>query len=275
MNTSHSHAGAPTQPWRDPTILTGIVINLVLCFYALLLARNDAEGLGRLLFEDGLAEWLQFLAFTVMAVVLALVAVERFSRARGVSLDAVVVAGCAGVVALAALEEISWFQRVLNIESPEFFRSNNRQGETNLHNITVGGSSLNKLILVKLIFVVGIVHNLVLPILARRSARLRQFVETWGLYIPPLAAALPYLGLVLLSHLVIRHGRAGELGEAFSAIHYLSTAFAAYGLGVNHARPGMFTAPRDRRYASMLFASLLLLLVFFAWLLAAAYTVPR
>ena len=33
-------------------------------------------------------------------------------------------------------EEISWGQRIFNVESSEYFLENNAQGETNLHNMT-------------------------------------------------------------------------------------------------------------------------------------------
>ncbi len=269
-------AGAAPRAWRDPTILVAIVINLAIYLYALAVSRSGGgSSLDLLLVEDGLVEWLQFLAFATLAVVLALIALDRATRSGAGKLEVLVLFGLSGVVALAAMEEISWFQRVLNVESSEFFRANNRQGETNLHNMAVGGSSLNKLVLIKLIFLVGITHNLVLPLLARRSARLQRFVESWGLYLPPLAASVPYLVLVLLSHTTITHNRVGELGEVFGAMHYLATVFAAYGLGIAHGRAPVFGGAADRLRASALFASFLLLLVFFAWLLQAAYTVVR
>lgn len=279
MNTSiplsSAHPAAATGgAWRDPTLLTAIAVNTAIYLYALgVYLGGGGPRLDVLLVEDGFVEWLQFVAFATLAFVLALLAADRASR--GGKLDVLVLAGLSGVVALAAMEEISWFQRVLNVESSEFFRANNRQGETNLHNMAVGGSSLNKLVLIKLIFLVGITHNLVLPLLARRLPGVRRFVESWGLYLPPLAASVPYLVLVLLSHTTITHPRVGELGEVFGAVHYLATVFAAYGLGVGYDRASVFAPGADRRRVSMFFASFLLLLVFFAWLLSAAYTVVR
>ncbi len=41
----------------------------------------------------------------------------------------------AGAALLAALEEVSWGQHLLGFESPPFFQTHNRQGETNLHNL--------------------------------------------------------------------------------------------------------------------------------------------
>lgn len=36
------------------------------------------------------------------------------------------------------MEEISWMQRIANVESSEFFLENNAQGETNFHNLATG-----------------------------------------------------------------------------------------------------------------------------------------
>ena len=40
-------------------------------------------------------------------------------------------------------EEISWGQRIFNVESSEYFLENNAQGETNLHNMVVDGKKVN------------------------------------------------------------------------------------------------------------------------------------
>ena len=42
-------------------------------------------------------------------------------------------------------EEISWGQRLFQIETGDTFKQLNTQGETNLHNLKVNGVSINKL----------------------------------------------------------------------------------------------------------------------------------
>src|SRR5690606_8497825 len=116
MNTSVPLASAPLagaapRAWRDPTILVAIVINLAIYLYALAVSRGGGgDSLDLLLVEDGLVEWLQFLAFATLAVVLALIALDRAARGGGRKLEVLVLLGMSGVVALAAMEEISWFQ---------------------------------------------------------------------------------------------------------------------------------------------------------------------
>nr|WP_229520836.1 hypothetical protein [Massilia sp. IC2-476] len=194
---------------------------------------------------------------------------ERLKRAdRGV-LELLALGGLSLLCALAALEEISWFQRILNVQSSEYFLQNNRQGETNIHNLAVGDGSLHKNVLLKLIAIAGLTHNLILPLVARFKPGVRSWVERLGLYLPPLSASIIYLVLVALSHALIEHPRKGELGEMFGAVHYLATVFAAYFAGVQYTRPTLFENPADIRRLSRLFASWMVFLLLLAWLLSA------
>lgn len=249
-----------------PVVLAGVCLNLAVV--ALCLAVN-APLLDRSTVEDGPLEWLQFLVFTVLAGLLAFIAVERGLRERRLGLASLVIAGLAALVALAALEEVSWFQRVLGFETSEFFDRHNRQGETNLHNLVVFGVNVHKALLVKLIFLSALTHNLVLPLLARALPRLRATVERFGLYLPPLSAAVAYLLLVVVVEVALDHPRRGEVLEVLGAVHYLSTVFAAYMVGVGYSKPVFADGPSAARL-SLLFVLLLLLLVLVAWLLSAA-----
>ena len=253
-----------------PVIVTVIGINVFTLVLALVWANDPAQLLS-LLREDGFVEWMQVLCFTVLAAMLGFIAVERWKKQSRLSLDIVVIAGLAGLVALAALEEISWFQRVLEFGSPDFFLQHNRQTEANLHNMVVGGVNLHKSILVKLIFIVGITHNVILPLIARTRPAVKQWVESVGLYLPPLSAAFAYLLLILLGHVLIDHPRKGELSEMFGAVHYLSTVFIAYLIGFNYDKPAIVENQADRRRVTILFSMLLLFLFFVSWLLGVGY----
>jgi len=253
-----------------PVILAGIAINTFVLAIGLLAAHAGPDAFTALSREDGLIEWLQFLAFAALALLLAFVTLDRFAQQRRASLEVLALAGLTGLVALAAVEEISWFQRVLNVETPAFFQQHNRQLETNLHNLFIGEVNLHKQVIVRIIFIVGITHNLILPVLAIFRPAVRGRIESLGLYLPPLAAAISYLVLLALSQVLLDHPRRGELGETFGAIHYLSTSFAAYFVGVRYQRP-LFTLREDRTRVSWMFAWFMAFLVFVAWLLAAGY----
>ena len=257
------------RKWHThPVILMAIAINVFVLGLALAWSGND-WALGRLLVEDGIVEWMQFLCFTATAAMLGFVFVERRGQPGTSAFELLVLAGLTGLVALAALEEISWFQRVLNITSPEFFVQNNRQAETNLHNMAMGNGSLHKNVLLKLIVIAGLTHNLILPFLARKRPGLQRWVEQMGLYLPPLGASVVYVTLVALSHLLVDHPRKGELGELFGAMHYMATVFYAYFVGGNYGKPAMFEDAVANRRISVLFAMAMLFLLLCGWMLSA------
>ena len=259
-----------TRKWYlHPVIAAGIAVNAAILALAVAWSDPDPTRLWHLLGEDGIVEWMQFLCFAVLSVLLGFVASERWKRAPRVSLELLALVGLSALTALAALEEISWFQRILDVQSPEFFLQNNRQAETNLHNLALGSASLHKTVLLKLIFIAGITHNLILPLLARSRPAVRRWVESMGLYLPPLSAAIVYLVLVILSHLLIEHPRKGELGETFGAVHYLATVFTAYFIGVAYGKPPVFENAADARRVSTLFVTVIAFLLLMAWLLSA------
>lgn len=252
--------------YKHPVIITASVIN-AFCLLLALAWSNNAHEMSRLLVEDGIVEWSQFLAFSITSGLLGYVAIDRW-KTDGLRLEVLVLGGLTALVALAALEEISWFQRILQIQSPDFFLQNNRQAETNLHNLGFGKESLHKAVLLKIIVIAGLIHNLFLPLLAIKRPQIRAFVERFGLYLPPLAASVPYLILVILSHLLVDHPRKGELGETFGAVHYMATVFGAYFVGVAYGRKPLFEGVPARR-VSTLFAILMLYVLMMGWMLSA------
>ena len=258
-----------TKTWHLPRVIAvAIAINVFVLGLAVAWSGDPAK-LHRLLVEDGIVEWMQFLCFAVLSGMLGFITVQRWQRQPGIRLEILALAGLTALVGLAALEEISWFQRILHVASPEFFLQHNKQAETNLHNLAMGKDSLHKVVLLKLIAIVGLTHNIILPLLARWRPGIRRWVEQLGLYLPPLTASIVYIALVALSHVLIDHPRKGELGEMFGAVHYLSTVFAAYFIGYGYGRPAMIENPADARRVSTLFAMQLVFLLLVGWLLSA------
>ncbi|QYF94850.1 hypothetical protein KY495_06610 [Massilia sp. PAMC28688] len=254
--------------YTHPVLATAIGVNLLILIAAVAFSGNPA-AMAQLLTEDGVIEWLQFLCFTVISAMLFYVGARRWGRGDTSAFELLVLFGLGGLVALAALEEISWFQRILNVASPEYFAKNNRQAETNIHNLALGSASLHKTVLLKLIFLTGITHNLILPLVARWKPGVKHWVESMGLYLPPLKASIAYLVLVALSHLVVEHERKGELGETFGAVHYLATVFGAYFIGMEYGKKPLFGDHETRRGVSALFAMLVAFLLLVSWLLSA------
>lgn len=257
-----------TKWYIHPVIAVGVLINVFVLGLAIAFSHDQA-ALWRLLVEDGIVEWMQFLCFAFLSGILGFLAVEQWQREPKINLQLLAFVGLSALVGLAAMEEISWFQRVLHIIPPEFFVQNNRQGETNLHNLAMGSSSLHKAVLLKVIAIVGLTHNIILPLLAKKRPGVRTFVEKFGLYLPPLSASVIYIVLVALSHLLVDHPRKGELGETFGAVHYLVTVVAAYFFGIGYGKKPVFQDNADARRVSTLFCMMLVFLLLIGWMLSA------
>lgn len=81
-------------------------------------------------------------------------------------------------------EEISWGQRIFNVESSEFFRENNAQAETNLHNLVVGDVKINKLIFGKILTACLLIYTILFPLLYKRSELFRKWIDFFYIPIP-------------------------------------------------------------------------------------------
>jgi hypothetical protein len=132
--------------------------------------------------EDSLVEWLTVIGLLMGSYV-------SFSRAfhigssKGVMfLVTALVLG--GMLFLAAGEEISWGQRLFGIESPEYFKKNNTQAETNIHNLIVGGVRINRWIFSFLLSAVLAFYLIILPLLYRKKQWAQRLVKFWGVPLP-------------------------------------------------------------------------------------------
>lgn len=109
-------------------IIVPISMSLVLVYFWF-----DPLGADGLAYEDRLIEDFSFLFLIAGAAAMAFSAALLVMRREKI---AGVIAGLGSLVFFViAMEEISWFQRVLEIETPEFFMERNVQNETNLHNM--------------------------------------------------------------------------------------------------------------------------------------------
>lgn len=121
----------------------------------------------------------------------------------------------------AAGEELSWGQRIFNIESGEFFQQNNLQGETNLHNMMVGDVKINKLIFSQMLFVVLVIYFVFLEFLAKKVKFIGNLVRYFNVPLPK----LHHIVMMLFSAAIIQgvyYSRHEELLEfVFAAIFFL------------------------------------------------------
>ncbi|TDI54325.1 MAG: hypothetical protein E2O93_09255, partial [Alphaproteobacteria bacterium] len=170
--------------------------------------------------EDYWAEWGTFVAwFLCFALLVWAMAGQKRLRNPGLILLAI------GSL-LIALEEISWGQRILGFQTPEFLASSNKQGEATLHNLSNFQPERT----------IGYLLILwsVVPILLRpRMTKLFGWLDRLGVVTVPVRVWPLFLfaGVFLINHPWIRV-QGDEIAEFFLAL-----AFA--GLALDLARPAL------------------------------------
>jgi hypothetical protein len=200
--------------------LTVIVISIVTGF---ILVFNDRPGFLEFTMEDGLVEWLTVLGLLLGAFV-AWKRVVELRHKKGV----VFIVSCflLGVVLIfGAGEEISWGQRILGLKSPEYFREHNAQGETNLHNLVLGGVRLNRWIFsIGLAIVLGS-YILLIPFLYRTKNWMRRFVNYFGIPLPRAYQIIAFIIVWGLTELMPDGKRAEIAEEGTALLLFLIIAF--------------------------------------------------
>lgn len=148
-------------PRLGPSEIASGLLSISIALGSALLLLIDPGSLTDLVQEDGLVEWASaVLSFAAGGLVLA--TAHRYWRSRGDraasvrTVAAFVVLG--GIFLLLGLEEVSWFQRVLDVESPDAFVNRNSQKELNLHNFATVATG-------NALYAGGFVFGVALPLL--------------------------------------------------------------------------------------------------------------
>jgi hypothetical protein len=169
--------------------------------------------------EDGLVEYATafFLLFSACMLLYRLVTLSKFKNI----LWKIGILAIAIVFIFGAGEEISWGQRIFNVESSEFFIENNAQGETNLHNLVVGETKVNKLIFSQLLTLILVLYLIITPILYKKVSIIKKLADLFAVPIVKWHHTAAFLvGTALL--VFIPSDRKWELYElAFSLIFLL------------------------------------------------------
>lgn len=174
------------------------------------LMSSDAFGSHWIAMEDGFLEWLTVISLLSCAILCWYRCWHLRNTATPAFLAGTAIYGC--VLFFGMGEEISWGQRIFGIETPEFLAEANAQKETNLHNLVIGDTSINKLVFGKILGV-GLGAFLILtPILFQRSANIRGLLNRIAVPIPRIQHTLGILAVVLLMETSTASKR-GEITE--------------------------------------------------------------
>src|SRR5690606_7362166 len=162
--------------WKDRW---GYIILAIVLLVALVIGLTNENFFNeRFANEDGFVENLTALTLLSIAILSGYRLIEQWNQRKwpwllGTAFFALLFFFGAG-------EEIPWGQRIFGWESGEYFIERNAQGETNIHNLVVGETKLNKLIFSQLLGLVMIIYLLVTPILFRRNTWVRNTLNRWA-----------------------------------------------------------------------------------------------
>ena len=146
--------------------------------------------------EDGLVEYGTAIFLFVASLILLrnMVAI----KGRATTLAVVLTAFYALLFFYAAGEEISWGQRIFGWESGEFFQENNKQFETNTHNMVIGGVHLAKTLFGPVLTTVLLLYLVVLPLLYPRAQWVRRLAHRMAIPVPGMRHAVLALAASLM-----------------------------------------------------------------------------
>ena len=170
-------AFAIIQAWRDP-VLYSVIFNQ----------------------EDHFIEYAQCL----LLLVLSYICMRRawlllHQRGRVFSLFCIFYGAMFLIV---AGEEISWGQRLMNIETPPLFMQNNRQQELNIHNLKVGSNQIADFIYITVEFFLA-VYLLMIPFLYKLNNSASMLVNSMALPIPKRYVISVIIVALFISEMII------------------------------------------------------------------------
>ena len=193
--------------------LLSIILVPMLLLVAALLYKMDMNLYLRLTQEDNLLEWSTF-AFLLISGLLSLKIGTKLSPKSNPHFWFFIIFGVFCI--LFSLEEISWGQRIFNVESPEFFLKNSDQREINVHNVIQQKFQVKtKHIAGWTLFVYGVCLPLILV-----NPKFRSWSEKIRLVVPPPALSFSFF-IAALMMFDRPTGREEEIGEFFFSLCFL------------------------------------------------------
>ena len=224
-----------SRPWRrlvpTPFIVGALILVAAFLAFSVMLAQvNPAAFADEFTVEDGFVEWMSSLTLlaTFCFSVYRLVTAWHLFGHRGRFILALVALVCL----FGAGEEISWGQRVFDIETPQSLMERNAQQEMNLHNLTFEWNGkevkINRLVFGRGLALALLTYLFVLGPLYRRKPRVRRIIDAWAIPMPTVYQTVAYLVVVAVVELLVDSSKRGEMTEFGGAIVFmLNVVFAA------------------------------------------------
>lgn len=160
--------------------------------------------------EDGVVEWLTTLLLLVSSILLISRSITLGKHNTKLWIICTFLLGA--LFFFGAGEEISWGQRIFGIESSEFFEQNNAQKETNLHNLVVGETKLNRLIFGQALTAILIIYLIIIPYFYSKWDWLDKLIKMFAVPLPQWHHSAAFVLLTVLI-LIIPSSKRWEVYE--------------------------------------------------------------
>jgi len=205
------------KPNRIESIILA-VIAVALVWGLIVCMRSEEVFRERFVVEDGWIEWITVFALAAGAVLFLKRAFTLTDKPWVFFRLACFGAGL--LLIFGAGEEISWGQRLFGLEAPDIIKDHNKQSELTLHNLVIGGVSINKLF--SKMLAVGIIsYTLILPILYRKFDGVKRFVERFAIPIARPIHTVAWVILIGFTEGVIPSKKSGEMTEFGGSLLFL------------------------------------------------------
>ena len=224
-------------------------------------------------YEDFYGEWAQVFLFAIVFI-LSLKLAFAGSRFR-IFFILLALAGF-----YTCMEEISWGQRIFDIQTPDFFSNHNLQNETNLHNFLTGPYATSTKRFIEYLLSAGLIcYGLVYPAALALRARFAEWIYEKGLFAPPLYL-WPYFVLSAVLEFEVFSFNEAEIAEILIpfaiSIALLNHMFENNrGIASDTGRPKTLDGSGSRRLALAICGIFLFAAVSSAWATSASYASPR
>jgi hypothetical protein len=211
-------------------VILGVTILTFLLFAIYLANFNHDAFRHEFVIEDGFIEWCTVIAlFSAMTV-----CGVRFLTLRHVRspLFLTVTMLLTLLCLFGAGEEISWGQRLFALETPDYLKGKNAQGELGIHNLVVEING-EKVKLNKLIFGTGLAFALLIYLFVatpfyRKNIRVRSFFNAIAAPMPRNYHIAGYLLTVATVELLIDSSKRGEMTEFAGSILFALNVIYPY-----------------------------------------------
>jgi len=199
--------------------------------FAIYLAKFNHDAFRyEFVIEDGFIEWCTVLVlFSAMLVCFKrFLALRRVRSKLFLSVTMLLTLLCL----FGAGEEISWGQRLFELETPDYLKGKNAQGELGIHNLVVeiNGEQvkLNKLIFGTGLALALLIYLFVATPLYRKNATVRSFFNAIAAPMPRNYHIAGYLLIVATVELLIDSSKRGEMTEFAGSIMFALNVIYPY-----------------------------------------------